>query len=209
MGVLVVWNDSFGESVRVWESPTGSSCCGRAPSVGLPCTAEGAAANSCFCLAVCSLLEGCSTIWLGWREADRPPECIIPSRAVLIFWSLCSALQRQLVKTSRKARRRGAAQLFVLVLPQPLLQFTVKPAKSLSCFEMFADLTLLVTWKIWKHLSPLFSHALHLPAFLQMFLPGLGCSDLHRLILSWTEGSAFCHFPSLPWYRVLNQWESA
>lgn len=104
---------------------------------------------------------------------------------------------------------RSCSAVACWFLPQPLLQFTVKLANSHSCFEISADLTLLVMWKIRKHLSPLFSYNLHLPAFLQMFLSGLGCSDLHELILSWTGGSTFCHFPSLPWYWVLNQWETA
>lgn len=134
MGVPVMGNDSFGESVSILQSlvcvlemlcwPTASCWKQLAWQSFISQAALCCWGSSCkltFFVWHCILSPGdCSTVWLGWREGDPLQKFIVPSRAVLIFWSLCSFLARCWIKTSRENGERGVSGVFQRPQPEPL-----------------------------------------------------------------------------------------
>lgn len=143
-----------------------------------------------FCLALYSLPRGCSTTWLGWREGDLSRNCIIPSRDMIIFWSLCSVLARWRLKTSRKAGGERSHSAVCLGLTSSTAAARSKTTNACCCLEMFAKMMLFCHLKILWHLSPLFS-----------FLPA-PTSFLCKCF-SWVQGCPISRHSSFPEYDAL------
>lgn len=184
-----------------WLRSAGSSWLGRVSSVRLPFAVEEAAACSHFCLAMCSLPRGCSTVWLGWRKADLSQICIIFQQSFVNLLVSVFCLRKVLSENAKESQEERSCSA---VAHESCLNLSCSSQSKINkCMLLFRDVCKPdASWHMKNLVTP------ELLIFLPTCTYLLSCVSVWRRML-WSLGThpflntmSFCHFPSLLWYCV-------